>query len=453
METTSQIVKRILKIAFPMAAARIINMVTVFIGMIMVARLGQDVLAASALITASYYTVMVTFMFVLFSVGVVVGRHYGAKKFEAIGDVVQQSFVLAFLLSIPMMLLFWYFGKILLAFGQSPKLVHYVIQYFHALVWVALPMLLLVAMSQFMFAVGRVIHVVCASLLGVLVFLLVAYPLIFGAWGAPKCGIAGFSYGILAQDVSSLSYLLLAYAFEKGMHRYGIFKLKRIRDRSIFKKLWTIGWPMSMQFGGELVGFFAITVLIGLLGIKELAAWQVVQQIMMIFIVPVFSFAEASAIIVGHSMGAKDYHNISKVNWISTCGALFFVVLGMLLFILIPDQLTHIYMSQENQHFESSLIHVISELFFINAFVYLFDSFRNLLSGSLRGLYDTQFPMIIGVIVVWVVGVGFGYILAFHTRMGIYGFATAQSIAFFFGAIAVAWRWRSQVRKLSRLTV
>ncbi|PHQ82389.1 MAG: MATE family efflux transporter [Coxiella sp. (in: Bacteria)] len=448
METTKQITKRILKIAFPMAGARIINMISIFVGMVMVSRLGHDVLAASALITASYYTVVVIFMFVLFSVGVVVGRNYGAKKFTEIGDIVQQSALLALLLAIPLILLFWYFGRILTHFGQDPKLVVYVARYFHALVWMAVPMLLFTCMSQFMFAVSKILNVVIASVLGVTCFMFVAYALIFGHWGAPACGISGFAYAILVQDSVSLLYLLAAYALQKDMHVYGLFKLKRTRDWTLIKTLWRVGWPMSIQFGGELIGFFVITILIGLLSINDLAAWQVVQQIMMVFIVPIFSFAEAAAIVVGHSMGAKEYVNINKVNRISTGGALIFVVIGMLVFILLPTHLTHIYMSQQNLAYQKSLQHVISTLFFINAFVYLFDSVRNLMSGSLRGLYDTRFPMVSGIVVVWVIGVGMGYVLAFETPLGIYGFSIAQSIAFLLGAIAVVWRWRWQMTAL-----
>jgi MATE family multidrug resistance protein len=448
METTKSITKRILKIAFPMAGARVINMISIFLGMIMIARLGHNILAASALISASYFTVLVIFMFVLFSVGVVVGRHYGAKEFEAIGEIVQQGLVLALCLAIPMGLLFWYLDRILLDFGQDPALIVYVRQFFHALLWMVLPMLLATVMSQMMFAVTKIFNVMIAYLVGVIVFICVAYSMIFGHWGSPQFGVAGFAYALFAQDFSMLIVLFAAYGLQKDMHIYKLFTRREKYDWKILKRLWQVGWPMSIQFGGELVGYFVITVLIGLLSINDLAAWQVVQQIMLVFIVPVFSFAEASAIVVGHSMGAKEYRNINKVNWLSTGFAMIFVITGMLVFTLLPKNLANIYMSQQGGTIPPHLISIVATLFFINAFVYLVDSYRNLMSGSLRGLYDTRFPMISGIIVVWIFGVGLGYILAFKAGFGVYGFSTAQAIAFFLGAIAVWWRWRWQMRAL-----
>lgn len=449
METTKQITKRILKIAFPMAGARLINMVSIFIGMIMIAHLGHDVLAASALISASYFTLLVIFMFVLFSVGVVVGRHYGAKDYETIGEIVQHGFVLAVCLSIPLALLFWYFDRILYHFGQDPRLIVYVGQFFHALVWMALPMLLSTVVSQMMFAVSKILNVIIAYIVGVVAFVVSAYAMIFGHWGVAPLGVAGFAYGIFVQDTAMLLTMLIAYVLQKDMHVYALFKRRQHYNWAILKRLWQVGWPMSIQFGGELLGFFAITVLIGLLSVMDLAAWQVVQQIMMIFIVPIFSFAEASAIVVGHTVGAKEYANVNKVNLLSTGFAMLCVAVGMLIFIFLPRQLAAIYLSQQGSATVSpQFMTTISTLFFINAFVYLADSYRNLMSGSLRGLYDTRFPMIIGIIVVWVFGVAMGYLLAFKAHLGIYGFSVAQAIAFAIGAVMMWWRWRWQMKAL-----
>lgn len=448
METTKQIIKRILKIAFPMAGARFINMASVFIGMIMISRLGHEVLAAGALITASYFTVLVVFMFVLFSVGVVIGRRYGAQEYGRIGEVFQQGLLLALYLTIPLILLFWYFDRILYYFGQDPLLVRYVGQFFHAMVWDALPAMLSTVLSQLMFAITKILNVIIAYVIGIVVFLVVAYTLIFGHWGAPQLGVAGFGYGIVAQDISMVLVLFIACLFQKDFKRYNLFKHCQWSGH-VIKRLWQVGWPMSIQFGGELVGFFAITVLIGLIGVNELAAWQIVQQMMMVFIVPIFSFAEASAIVVGHSMGAKEYFNVNKVNHISTGFAMMFVIIGMLIFIFLPHQLTHIYVSQQGGHVTPLLIKTVTTLFFINAFVYLADSYRNLMSGSLRGLYDTRFPMLVGIIVVWIFGVVLGYFLAFKMGLGVYGFSTAQVIAFTIGAAIMFYRWRWQVKALS----
>lgn len=441
---TAALIKKIMTIAVPMAVARIINMVSVFLGMIMIARLGHDVLAASALISSAYTTLIVVFMFLLFSVGVVVGQAFGGKRFDEIGDVVQQSFLLSTVLGIPLALLFWFMGDILSAFGQNPHLIVYVAHYFHALVWLAFPLLWLVVLSQFMFAVLKQYHVIVGNVIGVAAFVLSAYAMIYGHWGAPALGVSGLAYAILIQDVVNILFLLGCYCCMPELRRYRIFHCRRQHDWTHLGTLWRVGWPMSIQFGGELVGYFAITVLVGLLSVDELAAWQVVQQIMMIFIVPIFSFAEASAIVIGHRVGAKEHHLVSRVGWLSIGIAMCFVLLGILIFTLMPLDLAHIYM-QEQGTYLARLAPMIITLFGVNAAVYFFDSLRNLLSGALRGMYDTRYAMIVGLIVVWVISVCLGYLLAFQAGMGVVGFSIAQAVAFACGAVAVWWRWHTQV--------
>ncbi len=448
MQTTRQIIWRILSIAFPMVGARLINMISVFVGMIMIARLGHEVLAASALISAAYYTVLVIFMFALFSVGVVVGRHYGAQEDDAVGEVTQQGLWLALCLALPMMLLFWYFDRILQHFGQNPQLIVYVGQFFHAAVWMVLPMLFATVLSQMMFAVTKVMNVIAAYIIGVIVFFFSAYALIFGHWGCPFLGVAGFAYAIVIQEISMLLTLIAAYALQKSMHHYGLFRRRQSYHLANLNQLWQVGWPMSIQFGGELSGYFAITVLIGLMSVTDLAAWQVVQQIMMMFIVPVFSFAEASAIVVGHAMGAREFQNINKINKLCTLFGMLCVAMGVLIFIFLPQQLARIYLSHQNRDDLISFMHIVTVLFLINAVVYFADSYRNLMSGSLRGLYDTRFAMQVGIIVVWMCGVIGGYVLAFHTELGVYGFSLAQAVAFSIGAVLMWWRWRWQMRRL-----
>ena len=446
MQTISS---RILKRAFPMAGARLINMLSVFIGMIMIAQLGHDVLAASAIISAGYFTVIVIFMFLLFSVGVVVGNYYGEEKFFEIGDIVQQGFLLALLIAIPMSAIFYFSGNFLYFFGQNPLVVPYVAQFFKALIWMVVPMLLLTCVSQFMFAVTEVLQVIVAYLVGIVVFVIAAYALIFGHYGFTALGVAGFAYAIVLQETSMLLYLLFAYALKKKLHCYALFDFKRSHDWSIFARLWQVGWPMSIQFGTELVGFLTITLFVGWLGINDLAAWQVVQQAMMIFIVPIFSFSEASAIVVGHVFGAKDYDQVNKVNRVSTLFGMSLVLCGIAIFVCLPTQIAHIYMDHQTGGYQIELQHMITLLFCLNAFVYFFDSLRNLMSGSLRGLYDTRFAMITGIIVVWVIAVLGGYVFAFRLGYGVYGFPAAQAIAFCVGAIAVWCRWRWQMQRIN----
>jgi MATE family multidrug resistance protein len=134
--------KRIFSLALPMAGSQFINVASGFLCMAMLAALGHEVLAASALIFSTQLSIMVSSMSILFSLSVLVGHSYGAKDYATIGNYVQQGWTLAILISIPIMLLFWNIDAVLLFFGQSKEIANIVRSYFHAFVWAIIPGLL-----------------------------------------------------------------------------------------------------------------------------------------------------------------------------------------------------------------------------------------------------------------------------------------------------------------------
>lgn len=123
--------KKILTLALPMAGSQLINVASGFLCMTMLATLGHEVLAASALIFSTQLSIMVTGMSILFSLGVLIGHAYGAKSYADIGTFLQQGWTLALIISMPAMLLCWYIEPILIFFDQSQTIAHILQTYFH----------------------------------------------------------------------------------------------------------------------------------------------------------------------------------------------------------------------------------------------------------------------------------------------------------------------------------
>src|SRR6185312_238067 len=106
--------KRIIALAIPMAGTQFIHIASVFLCMNMLAHLGHQVLAASALISATQMSIMVTGMSILFALSFLVGHAYGAQEYVKIGNFVQQGWILSLLISLPIMLIFWHIGALLI---------------------------------------------------------------------------------------------------------------------------------------------------------------------------------------------------------------------------------------------------------------------------------------------------------------------------------------------------
>jgi MATE family multidrug resistance protein len=65
----------------------------------------------------------------------------------------------------------------------------------------------------------------------------------------------------------------------------------------------------------------------------------------------------------------------------------------------------------------------------------------------LRGLHDTTMPAVIGFFSYWIIGIPFGYWLAFHTSVGAAGIWRGLALELTIASILLAIRlWRFKVK-------
>jgi multidrug resistance protein, MATE family len=448
--SVSALLKRILALIMPMLGSRIFSMLGSFFGMIMVAQLGHDELAASALIASAQITPFVILMAILFAIGVVVSQDFGAKHYRKIGAIMQQGCLLGLVLSIALALVYRHMGSLLLLLGQKSQLVFYINQYFHLLAWFAPILILNVCLSQFFYGVLRQRVVLLSNVIGFVAYVPTAYFFIFGHAGFPKLGMAGMALALIAQGAIQLIYLLMVLFFDKRLDQYALFSRHDHAGLSHLKKLFQIGWPMCIQFGGELLGWFFVSIMIGWLGERNLAAFQVVQQFMVLAFVSIFSIAEAGGIMVGHEVGAKAYSQLRQVGRLTLLLAAAILLFVMLLFILIPEQLASLYMNIHDPALMQTL-HLVVWLFLLNAFVLFLDAERNILSGLLRGLFDTRYAMGVGIIFIWLITLPIGYVFAFYAHLQVLGFSVAYCFSFACCCLLLYRHWSKRIRCYERL--
>lgn len=438
--------KRIFTLAMPMAGSQFINVASGFFCMTMLAALGHEVLAASALIYSTQISIMVTGMSILFSVSVLVGHAYGAKEYSSIGNYVQQGWTLALLMSIPIILLFWHMDSLLVYFGQSKEIAAILHDYFHAYVWAVIPGFLSTCNMQFGYGIHKKKLIFSISAISVVILLLVAYVLIFGKMGMPKLGVAGLGFATTAQYTFFFIVTTLIFYFEESFHRFELFRYRVHQHIEPFIQMFRIGWPISAQMGGEMLSFFISGIMIGWLGTTALASVQTVNQYNFLIIVPIFSFSQASSIIIAHACGAKQFHEVKKLSYASILLVLSVSIMVAFAFLIFPKNLAAFFMDISNPA-NSATLYLTILIFIITAFSQIFDAVRNIMIGILRGLFDTRFPMVMSLLTTWIVGMPLSYILAFPLHLGAVGFVSGNMLGMLGGATLMTYRWYERIKK------
>lgn len=441
--------RKIFSLAFPMMSIQFIQVASSFLCMVMLAHLGPHALAASALIYATQMPIMVIGMSILFSLSILVGRAYGAKNYIQIGNFVQQGWTLGLMTSIPIMLIYWNIGRLLMFLGQAPDLAMMVQSFFHAYIFAVIPLQLLVCNQQLCYGVGRQKLVMCISLFSVPFLLITAYALIFGKLGLPACGIPGLGYAMSIQVWLSLVIMTTCFYCGKRFEKFDLFHYRVHKNWDNLKQMLKIGWPISVQIAGEVLSLFASAAIVGWLGATSLAAFQVSNQYVFLVMIPIFTLAQASGILVGQACGSKNYGEINKLGTTNVNISLCISLLVLFIFLTFPKKLASLYFDVNNP-LNAETLHLVVLSFAILAFTQIFDAIRNVLTGGLRGLLDTKFPMYVGLISIWLVGLPLGYLFAFTLHWGVVGVAIGSAIGITIGALILMLRWRVLSKKYAQ---
>lgn len=239
-----EICKKIFSLALPMSGSQFINVASGFLCMAMLAHLGHEVLAASSLIFTTQMSIMVTGMSILFSLSVLVGHAYGAKEYRTAGNFLQQGWTLALLISVPVMILFWHMGSLLILFGQSKEMAAIVEPYFHVFAFAVIPGYLSTCNMQFGYGIHRKTLMFLGSVLSVAVLLISAYALIFGKLGMPRMGVTGLGIAIVAQYSFFFIFSTLFFYCNKSYKHFELFKYRVHQHLGHFIQMFKIGWPI-----------------------------------------------------------------------------------------------------------------------------------------------------------------------------------------------------------------
>lgn len=441
-----------LAIALPLMLTQTINCLSGFLGSIMLSHLGHDVLAASALLSATQMMVTLVFMSLLFSMGVMVAQANGRGETTEVGNLLQQGWLLGLLLSIGALLVYWFVDPILRFFGQDPHLTRLIIPYFH---WamIGMPILMLnISSSQMCFAINKQLFMMTIMGIQAAVMTLSAYILIFGKFGAPALGIAGLG---IAFDLAMFTQFILmsaSFAFLQTFKRYHLFQTHLRNNGAHLKQLLKLGWPISVQVSNELIAYSFITYMVGWLGRVPLAVNQIVNQFTLLLLIPSFGFSSAAAILISRAVGSKNYTDIK-----TTGNANIWLSLGMVLLLGIPliiftTPLIYLFVIPTQAHY-LPILELVKPVIVISVLALFFDTLRNTLTGALRGLYDTRMTMFIAILSLWIIRMPLAYLFGFYWHAGIVGIAWSEVIGTAVGAVLLWFRWHKKLQLFTHVSL
>ena len=432
----------LLTLALPLVGANLLQMATYAVDVVFVARLGTTEFAAATLGVFLFSLILWSLIGLATACSPLIAAELG-RRGHAVREV-RRSFRMAMwlgvLAALPCSMLLARGETVLRFAGQDPQVAARAGAFLDILLFALVPGILAAVMRTVAAALGRPNWAIGVSALALAVGLAGNWLLVFGHGGAPALGLEGSAIAnVVTAGVTMLAYAAILL-FDPRLRRYRLFGRWWRAEWPRLAAIVRLGLPIALTLTLEAGLFGGAAILMGLLGVTEVAAHGVALNIAAFAFQVPLGIAQAATIRVGMAYGAANRGWATRAGWVAIVVGTGFMAVTAAAMWLAPRLLIGIYVDRADPA-NAALILLAVRYLAIAAMFQLFDGAQAVTAGVLRGLQDTRVPMLVAAAGYWLVGFVVAVALGFRTPLrgeGIWiGLATGLAVV----AVLLLWRW------------
>lgn len=400
------------KLALPIIAGQLGQITVYIVDNIMVGRLGADSLAAVSLAVAIIAVPTVVGMGISFALPPLVSEAEGAEQPKKISQYFKHSLVVNLLIGVITCGLIMLGLPLISSLGQEPAVAELATDYIWFSALAMIPMMFFFTFRSYADGMSETLPPMIAMIAGNVINIVLNYAFIFGKWGAPALGVGGAALSSLIARISMIVILvIILFRWKNLWHHISQCDFTKY-DFNIFKKIFHLGVPTSLQMFFEISAFSGAAVIMGMVSSHAQAAHQIAINISSITFMICTGLAMASTIRVGNQLGKQDYPALRSAG----ISALFQVTLIMaicsVLFLVFRHVMPLIYID------DTTVIALASYLLIYAAVFQIPDGLQVTALAALRGLQDVKVPTFITFVSYYVFGIPISYFSALHWGLG-----------------------------------
>lgn len=444
--TLTQHIRATLTLGLPLVGSQVAQNLITLTDTVMVGWYGVPELAAVALGSAYFHTVMILGMGFALAVTPMVAASVANDDRAQVRRVTRMGLWIAIGFGAVSMPVFLFSEQILLALGQTAEVSADTRRYLVIAGWGIWPAVLFLVLRSHLAALEFTRIVLWSTLAGVALNIFLNWVLIFGNLGAPELGLQGAA--ITSLGTHSLMFLALAlYAARKAeLREYTLFARFWRPDPEALAQVFRLGWPISLTLLAESGLFMATMVMMGWVGTTELAAHGIALQIISLTFMVHIGLSSAATVRAGRAWGKGDPANLRQAAYAALILSAAMVAATIALLVGLPEPLVGAFVGPDDP-LRDRIIAIGASLLAVAAIFQLADAAQVMALGLLRGVQDTRVPMIYAVFSYWVVGVPCAYLAGFPLGLGAegiwWGLVVGLALA---GALMMARFWRGPAR-------
>lgn len=351
--------------------------------------------------------------------------------------------------ALPLVLLLALSPRLFVAYGINPALAEAAGQFIYGRLLSVPAYTVMASLRAYLSNVGRRWPIVVAVALANVINLIVDLVLVYGWLGAPRLGALGVGISTSISTIVMAAVMAYAIRLQPALPYIPGPDTPEIavrRDLSMMRRVLSIGWPVGMQAAVENGVFMAAAWMIGTMGDQALAAHSVALTLASLTFMMVIGIANAATARVGHYVGATDSTSARRAGLTAIGVGSAFMSMTGLSFMAFPALLARLFTD------DLAVVEAAVPLVRMAGLFAISDGIQGVAAGALRGIGETTWPFWANLFAHWVVGFPLGVWLGTFRGLGPLGYWWGLSAGLTGVAVILLLRFHLRtLRPLARL--
>jgi len=408
------------RLATPIALTQLGQIAMMTTDLMLLGRLGAEVVAAAALAHTILFAAFTLGMGLVAAVAPLAAQAFGARDPRGVRKALRVGMWASVLAGVPLTALQFWGVEILQALGQTPDNAALAGRYLLGLGWCLIPAWVFMAIRGFMGAVNRPEPALWITLVAIPANFVLAWAMIYGEFGMPRLDLLGAGIATTIVNIAMCAVGLAVCVTRRPFRKYQVLGRFWRFDGRLFRKLLVVGLPISGAYLLEFGVFAAAALLMGTISTTALAAHQIALQIAAVLFMVPFGISIAATVRVGHAVGRRDAAASRRAGFAALALGALFMALMTSLVAMGRDVLPILFLGAQTTE-TAATFELTATLLLVGMFFFIADGLQTVAAGSLRGLNDTRVPLLFATLSFWIVGFSACWWLGFRLGLGAVG--------------------------------
>ncbi len=406
--------RRLFKLAAPIFIETLLIMMLGAVDVIMLSRHSDNSVAAVGVVNQIIVLTFLIFEVINLGTSVLCSQYLGAKMHKNVVQVVGVSLLMNLVVGVSVSLFLFGMNETILQWmGLTPELMKDGTDYMRIVGAFAFFQAISLTLSASLRSANKAIYPMMVTVVVNILNIIGNYTLIFGEFGFPEMGVEGAAISTaFSRGVSMV--ILFIILFRKHIRKFPLAYFRPFPFKEL-KNLLKVGLPSAGEQLSYSSSQVVITYFINALGTEALAARTYSVNIIMFSFLFCIAIAQGGAICIGHLIGEKRPHAafllgkyvMKKSVLITVCLSLITALMGPFIFGWLTTN--------------EQIIRMGVTILAIDVILEIGRPINIFATNALRAAGDVNYPFYLGLVVMWSVAVGCGYLFGVHWGWGLAG--------------------------------